>query len=98
LPWYKDLHGNYTYLLLPYSEAQLRQLGATELSFVRSTPFHYDPMPTLRAATVPQLGMLGGEDYEAPSADTSSRIKGLIAADHPFTLAYYPKAEHGQAA
>jgi pimeloyl-ACP methyl ester carboxylesterase len=94
-PWYKDLHGNYTYLLLPYSESQLRELGRTELSFTRSTPFHYDPMPALRAATVPQLWILGGEDYEAPSAETSRRIKDLIAADHPFTLAYYPKAEHG---
>lgn len=94
-PWYKDLHGNYTYLLLPYSEAQLRELGGTELSLTRSTPFYYDPMPTLRAATVPQLWILGGEDYEAPSAETRRRIKALIAADHPFTLAYYPNAEHG---
>jgi pimeloyl-ACP methyl ester carboxylesterase len=94
-PWYKDLHGNYTYLLLPYSEAQLRELGGTELSFTRNTPFYYDPMPTLRAGTVRQLWILGGEDYEAPSAETSRRIKALIAADHPFTLAYYPKAEHG---
>ncbi len=94
-PWYKDLHGNYTYLLLPYSEAQLRELGGTELSFTRETPFHYDPMPTLRAATVPQLWILGGEDYEAPSAETTRRIKALIANGHPFTLAYYPKAEHG---
>jgi len=94
-PWYKDLHGNYTYLLLPYSEAQLKELGDKELSFARSTPFHYDPMPTLRAATVPQLWILGGEDYEAPSADTKHRIEALIEADHPFTVAYYPKAEHG---
>jgi uncharacterized protein len=94
-PWYKDLHGNYTYMLLPYSETQLRELGGKELSFVRHTPFHYDPMPTLRAATVAQLWILGGEDYAAPSAETSGRIKGLIAAGHPFTLAYYPKAEHG---
>jgi uncharacterized protein len=94
-PWYKDLHGNYTYLLLPYSETQLRELGGTELSFARSTPFHYDPKPTLRATKVPQLWILGGEDYEAPSAETKGFIETLIAADHPFTLAYYPQAEHG---
>jgi dienelactone hydrolase len=94
-PWYKDLHGNFTYLLLPYSEAQLRELGKGELSFTQSTPFHYDPMPALRAATVSQLWILGGEDYEAPSAETSRLIKGLIAADHRFTLAYYSNAEHG---
>jgi uncharacterized protein len=94
-PWYKDLHGNYTYLLLPYSESQLRELGQKELNFTRNAPFHYDPMPTLRAAKVTQLWILGGEDYEAPSAETSRRIKSLIAANHPFTLAYYPEAEHG---
>ena len=94
-PWYKDLHGNYTYMLLPYPESQLRELGNTTLSFVRETPFYYDPMPTLRAGTAPQLWILGGEDYQAPSADTSRLIKELIATDHPFTLAYYPKAEHG---
>lgn len=94
-PWYKDLHGNYTYMLLPYSDAQLLELGSTKLSFTRSTPFYYDPMPTLNADRIPQLWILGGEDYAAPSAETMRRIKGLIAADHPFTLAYYPKAEHG---
>lgn len=94
-PWYKDLHGNYTYILLPYSESRLRELGSTELSWTRTIPFHYDPNPTLRAATAPQLWILGGEDYEAPSAETKRHIEALIAADHPFTLAYYPKAEHG---
>lgn len=52
-------------------------------------------MPTLRAATVPQLWILGGEDYQAPSAETRRRIDALIAADHPFTVAYYANAEHG---
>jgi pimeloyl-ACP methyl ester carboxylesterase len=93
--WYKDLHGNYTYLLLPYTEAQLRELAGTELSFSMSTPFHYDPMPALRAATAPQLWILGGEDYQAPSTETRLRLDALIAAGRPFTVAYYPKAEHG---
>jgi len=38
---------------------------------------------------------VGGEDYEAPSAETSRRIKSLMADALPFTLAYYPRAEHG---
>jgi uncharacterized protein len=91
-PWYKDLHGNYTWALLPYSEAQLRQMGA---QFNWGTPFHYDPMPALRASVTPQLWILGGQDYEAPSAETSRRIKSLIAHGRPFTLALYPRAEHG---
>lgn len=59
------------------------------------TPFYYDPMTTLRADRVPQLWIVGGEDYEAPSAETSRRIRSLITAGKPFTLAYYPHAEHG---
>ena len=93
-PWYKDLHGNYTYIFLPYSEAELRAM-ATKFAWSRSTPFRYDPMPALRSDTTPQLWILGTEDYEAPSAETSYRIKSLIADGRPFTLAVYPGAEHG---
>jgi pimeloyl-ACP methyl ester carboxylesterase len=91
-PWYKDVHGNYTYLLLPYSEAELREKGK---AYVFGTPFRYDPMPTLRAVTAPQLWILGEDDLEAPSAETSRRIKTLIAEGRPITLALYPGAEHG---
>ena len=91
-PWFKDLHGNYTHFFLPYSEAQLREMGP---KFRWGTPFHYDPMPTLRSDTTPQLWILGGEDYESPSAETSRRIRSLIADGLPFTLAVYPQAEHG---
>ena len=91
-PWFKDLHGNYTYFFLPYSESQLREMAP---KFQWGTPFHYDPMPTLRSDTTPQLWISGGEDYEAPSAETSRRIKSLIADGLPFTLAVYPQAEHG---
>jgi hypothetical protein len=90
--WYKDLHGNYTYMFLPYSEAQLRAMRA---KFNWGTPFYYDPMPALRANTTHQLWILGGEDYEAPSAETSRRIASLIADGRPLTLAVYPHAEHG---
>jgi uncharacterized protein len=91
-PWYKDLHGNYTYMLLPYSEAELRAMAP---KFAWGTPFYYDPMPALRSDTTSQLWILGTEDYEAPSLETSYRIKSLIADGRPFTLAVYPGAEHG---
>jgi uncharacterized protein len=58
-------------------------------------PFHYDPMPALRAGKTPQLWILGGEDYEAPRAETNLRIRTLMAEGAPFTLALYPHAEHG---
>jgi hypothetical protein len=91
-PWYKDVHGDWAFLMLQSSDAELR---ARASEFDWHVPFHYDPMPVLRADKVPQLWILGGEDYEAPSAETSRRIKSLIGDGLPFTLAYYPRAEHG---
>ena len=91
-PWYKDVQGDFTWLILPHTDAELRAMAK---DFDWHTPFYYDPMPTLRAGTTPQLWILGGEDYDAPSAETSMRIKSLITDGKPFTLALYPKAEHG---
>lgn len=91
-PWYKDVRGDFAWIVLGHSDAQLR--GEAK-EFDWHTPFYYDPMPTLRADRVPQLWIVGGEDYEAPSAETSRRIQSLIRLGLPFTLAYYPHAEHG---
>ena len=91
-PWYKDVQGDFTWLILPHTDAELRAMAK---DFDWHTPFFYDGMATLRAGTTPQLWILGGEDYDAPSAETSMRIKSLITDGKPFTLALYPKAEHG---
>ncbi|MGA8501289.1 MAG: alpha/beta hydrolase [Candidatus Sulfotelmatobacter sp.] len=105
--WYKDLHGNYTYFLLPYSVADLREkanaaLGAALGGQLRTlnfsdmgTPFRYDPMPTLRAVKAPQLWILGEDDLEAPSAPTAGRLEELAAQGRPITVAIFPHAEHG---
>ena len=91
-PWYKDVHGNFTYMLLPYTAVELREKGK---QYVWGTPWHYDPMPTLRAVQAPQLWVLGEDDLESPSAETSRRLRSLIQAGRPITLALYPHAEHG---
>ncbi len=91
-PWYKDVQGDFTWLILPHTDAELRGMAK---DFDWHTPFYYDSMSPLRANTTPQLWIVGGEDYDAPSAETSMRIKSLITDGKPFTLAYYPKAEHG---
>ena len=90
--WYKDVHGNYTHLILPYTTDEIREKGK---DFIFGTPFRYDPMPTLRAVEAPQLWILGEDDLEAPSAETSRRIKVLIAEGKPITLALFPHTEHG---
>jgi hypothetical protein len=91
-PWYKDVHGDFLWVVLPVEKAQIDALAK---KFDFHTPFGYEPMPTLRASTTPQLWVLGGDDLEAPSAETSARIKSLIADGKDTTLAVYPGAEHG---
>lgn len=93
-PWYKDVHGDFVFFIMPLDKQQIIDAITREFN-VQTTPFRYEPMPTLRASTTPQLWVLGGDDLEAPSAETSKRIKSLIAQGKRFTLAVYPGAEHG---
>ena len=65
-PWFKDVHGDFAFFVLQHSDAELKAQAA---EFNWHTPFRYDPMPTLRAGKTPQLWILGGEDYESPSAE-----------------------------
>jgi hypothetical protein len=91
-PWYKDVHGDFLFFVLPLDKEQIE---AQAKKLLVQTPFRYEPMPTLRASTTPQLWILGSDDLEAPSAETARRIKSLIAEGKDFTLAVYPGAEHG---
>jgi hypothetical protein len=90
-PWYKDVHGDYLFMVLPLDQKQIIE---TVKPFA-ATPFNYDPMPVLRASTTRQLWILGANDLDAPSGETSRRIKSLIAEGKDYTLAVYPGAEHG---
>jgi len=90
--WYKDLRGDYTHIFLSKSEAELRAMAP---QFDWHIPWNYDPMPVLRSLRTPQLWVLGGEDYEAPSRETRKRLNSLIARGSDCTIAYYRNAEHG---
>lgn len=91
-PWYKDVHGDFVWFILPLDK---KKIDEAVKQFDFHTPFRYEPMPTLRASTTPQLWVLGSDDMEAPSAETSKRIKSLIEDGKDYTLALYPGAEHG---
>jgi pimeloyl-ACP methyl ester carboxylesterase len=91
-PWYRDVYGNYTHIILGMTADEIRTRGQ---AYRFGTPVHYDPMPTLRAVKVPQLWALGGQDIDAPVGETARRINGLIADGQPITLAVFPEAEHG---
>jgi hypothetical protein len=92
-PWYKDVHGDFLFAIMPLNRKQIIDTIA-QYGF-QATPFRYEPMPVLRASRTPQLWVLGSDDLEAPSAETARRIRGLIAKGKNFTLALYPGAEHG---
>lgn len=92
-PWYKDVHGDFLFFILPLDRQQIIDAIASQFNF--QTPFRYDPMPVLRASTTPQLWVLGSDDLEAPSAETAKRITSLIKIGKNYTLAVYPGAEHG---
>ena len=93
-PWYKDVHGDFLFVVMPLNQQQIID-AITQAFNVETTPFRYEPMPTLRASTTPQLWVLGSDDLDAPSAETSRRIKSLIVQGKNYTLAVYPGAEHG---
>jgi hypothetical protein len=92
-PWYKDVHGDFLFIVLPLDEKQI--VDAAKEYGVSTTPFDYQPMPVLQTSTTPQLWILGADDLDAPSAVTAKRIKSLIAEGKAYTLAVYPGAEHG---
>ncbi|WP_158218766.1 alpha/beta hydrolase family protein [Roseateles aquatilis] len=92
-PWYKDVRGNFLHLVLPLDKAQIVEGLNTKYKF--ETSFRYDPMPTLRASTTPQLWILAADDRVAPSAESAASIRSLIAAGKRYTLAVYPGADHG---
>jgi uncharacterized protein len=94
-PWYKDVHGDFLFFIMPLDKEQILGAMTKELSFLKTTQFRYEPMPSLSVSTTPQLWILGSDDLEAPSAETARRVKSLIAEGKDYTLAVYPGAEHG---
>lgn len=92
-PWFKDVHGNLLHIILPLNKQQIEEAVATKYNFAVS--FRYDPMPTLRASTTPQLWVLAADDRTAPSASSAAAIRSLMSQGMDYTLAVYPKTDHG---
>ncbi|MGO4222319.1 alpha/beta hydrolase family protein [Lysobacter sp. TAF61] len=91
-PWYKDVYGNFTHVMLPYYGEELRQKGQ---AYIFGTPWHYDPRPVLGELKTPQLWMLAEADIDAPMAETLRRLQAIAAQGSPITTAVFPGAEHG---
>lgn len=91
-PWFKYVRGDVTWVLLAWPTEELKQKGPLLFAGV---PLQYDPMPVLRHLDTPQLWILGGEDEDAPSAQTIGRLRDLQQKGRPIDLAVFPRAEHG---
>jgi pimeloyl-ACP methyl ester carboxylesterase len=91
-PWFRYLHGNVTYLVLTLTPEQLR---AEVVPMLAGVSWNYDPLPVLRAQQAPNLWILGSDDLEAPCAPTAARLKQVAEAGAPFTVAIFPRTEHG---
>ncbi|RDI97288.1 alpha/beta hydrolase [Dyella solisilvae] len=91
-PWYKDVRGDFSYLVLPMSSDEIREKGK---AYMFATPWRYDSMAVLRKLHTPQLWILGDMDIDAPSAETLRRLGTLQAQGLPITTALFPGAEHG---
>jgi len=91
-PWFKSVRGNVTgYLLDSPAETIRKQFPA----LLEGVPVQYDPMPVLQNLKVPQLWILGGQDKDAPVAETVRRLTALRKAGRPITTKVFPQAEHG---
>ncbi|MFT3897785.1 MAG: alpha/beta hydrolase [Thermomonas sp.] len=91
-PWYKDVYGNFTHVILPYMGDDLRRLAQ---QYKWGTPWHYDSMPVLRELRTPQLWELGDADIDAPMGETFHRLRMLAHDGAPITIAVFPGGEHG---
>ena len=91
-PWYKDVHGDFTWMILPVKREEVLPL-AHQIDW--HTPWLYDPLETISRVKPPQLWVLGEDDIDAPSAETARRLAQLRLAGHPIATAVWPHAEHG---
>ena len=91
-PWYGAIQGEFTEDFLKYPNWAIRLVGPLH---DQGTSWGYDPMPTLRQVSAPQLWILAGEDREAPHEETLRRLTLLQREGRPIVTAVFPATDHG---
>ena len=91
-PWFKDVHGDFTWAILPVQRDQVLAL-AKQIDW--HTPWLFDPLATIAAVKPPQLWVLAEDDLDAPSAETARRLAQLRIAGRPITTVMWAHTEHG---
>ena len=91
-PWWGDVKGNFTGMLLNASNDQIRAMSP---QFDVGTSWTYDPLPVLSTLNTPMLWILAEDDSKAPPEATRQRLANLSAQGRPITVLQYPDADHG---
>ncbi|MFN3559554.1 MAG: alpha/beta hydrolase family protein [Brevundimonas sp.] len=91
-PWYADIRGEFTGLLLTAPNAQIIAM-APQLD--AGTSWDYDPLPVLTRLNAPMLWIQAEDDTGAPPDATRRRLIDLSAQGRPITLLEYPDTDHG---
>lgn len=94
-PWYAHVDGEFSGAILRYPPWLLRLAAPVARRRDTGTPWRHDPLPALRAADVPMLWILAGDDREAPPAQTRIDLERLQAEGEPIDLLEFPATDHG---
>lgn len=94
-PWFREIEGEFSGEILRYPPWLLRIAAPFARRRDQGTTWRHDPMPSLRAADVPALWILAGDDTEAPPAQTRSDLARLQAEGEPVTVLEFPGTDHG---
>ncbi|WP_052108096.1 alpha/beta hydrolase family protein [Aerolutibacter daejeonensis] len=89
-PWWKDMKGEYTGLVLRYPPIALRMFGPDE-----GTSWEYEPMPVLQSVKQPLLWIIAGADREAPPEETRRRLLAVAKGKPNATVVEFPGTDHG---
>lgn len=93
-PWFQDIRGGFSGVLLGMSTDQLRDEGIPMFDRL-NIDWSLVPMDVLREVEVPQLWVLAEDDREAPVAKSLERLNALKAEGKNITLFMFPDTDHG---
>lgn len=92
-PWLTAIQPrSYTGLFLRFSSAEIRAVGP---SMAQGLSFDYEPLPVICSIKARQLWLLGGQDKQAPNANTLRILKDLQRLEKDVTVVVFPEADHG---
>ena len=93
-PWFAQIKGGFTGILLGMPADTLRQQGIPALDKL-NVDWSVDPVQVLRGVDVPQLWAFADDDRQAPFALTVERLTTLRNQGKSSVFYFFPDAEHG---